>query len=140
MGVVFRSKVDARFGWIALAMPIIALLALFTAPAGDRRLWLPLAAVFLAAVVVCWIFISTYYELRDGHLVTHCGPFRWRIPLGEITAVRESSSTRSGPALSLDRLEVIHRGGKVLVISPADKAAFLAALRECCRKEPASRV
>jgi len=129
MNAVFRSKIDGRFGWIALAMPGVALVALFTAPAGNRLLWIPVSMVFLAAVLVCWIFISTYYELRQDQLVARCGPFIWRVPLAEVTAVRESSSARSGPALSMDRLEIVYRGGRVLVISPADKAGFLAALR-----------
>jgi Bacterial PH domain len=126
--VVFRSKVDAGFGWIALAAPAVALAALFTVPPGNRLLWLPAGMVCLAAVVVCWMFTATYYELRADRLVARCGPFTWRIPLSEVTEVRESSSVRSGPALSLDRLEVVCRGGRVLLISPADKAAFLAAL------------
>ena len=56
-------------------------------------------------------------------------PFRPRIPLEEISAVRESNSVRSGPALSMDRLEIACSNGRVLLISPGDKAGFLAALR-----------
>jgi hypothetical protein len=99
-------------------------------PGGNRVMWIPVGMAVLAALLVCWILLSTRYELEDGALVTHCGPFAWRIPLAEISAVRDSSSARSGPALSMDRLEVIHRGGKVLIISPADKPAFMAALRQ----------
>jgi hypothetical protein len=29
----------------------------------------------------------------------------------------------------MDRLEVVYRGGRVLIISPADKVGFLAAIR-----------
>jgi hypothetical protein len=49
--------------------------------------------------------------------------------LREIAAVRESNSVRSGPALSMDRLEITYRDGRVLLISPDDKSGFLAALR-----------
>ncbi len=129
MNAVFRSKVDGKFRWIALAMPAVAVMALLTAPARSPLLWIPLGAMLLAAAMIGWIFVSTYYELRRDELVTHCGPFTWRIPLAEVTAVRESNSTRSGPALSMDRLEIVHARGKVLIISPADKPRFLAALR-----------
>jgi len=130
MQTAFRSKVDAQFAWIAAAMPGVALLALLTARAHTALLWIPLGMACLAAVIVCWIFLGTYYELLGEELVAHCGPFTWRIPLREISAIRDSGSTRSGPALSLDRLEIVHGGGKRLIVSPADKAGFVAALRE----------
>jgi hypothetical protein len=129
MNTVFRSKIDGGFIWIALAMPGVAFVALFTAPQGNRLLWIPVGMLFLAAIVVCWIFIATYYELQGDQLVAHCGPFSWRVPLAEVTDIRESKSVRSGPALSMDRLEVVYGGGKVLLISPADKSGFVATVR-----------
>lgn len=131
MNAAFRSKVDGRFIWIALAMPLVAFVALLTAPQGNRLLWLPVGVVFVAAVIVCWIFVATYYELRGDQLVAHCGPFTWRIPLAEVSDIRASNTARSGPALSMDRLEIIYGGGKVLVVSPADKAGFVAAAQRC---------
>lgn len=129
MQTAFRSKADARFAWIAVAMPGVALLALLTSRPRTALLWIPLGTACLAAVIVCWIFLATYYEVLSEELVAHCGPFTWRIPLREISDIRDSSSTRSGPALSLDRLEIVHGGGKRLIVSPADKAGFVAALR-----------
>ncbi|HEX5458773.1 MAG TPA: PH domain-containing protein [Steroidobacteraceae bacterium] len=129
MSAMFRSKVDGKFKWLALLLPGAALAALFTTPRGSPMLWLPVGLVFLAALLVCWILFATYYELQADELVAHCGPFTWRIPLREITQVRESSSVRSGPALSMDRLEVVHLGGRVLIVSPADKAQFIAAIQ-----------
>lgn|SRR5512146_2598750 len=126
--VVFRSKVDGGFSLIALAMPYVALVALFTAPPRRHLVWIPVGMAFLAAIFVCWMLVATYYEFRGDELVTHCGPFTWRIPLAEVTDIRESNSTRSGPALSMDRLEIVYGGGRVLIISPADKPRFMAIL------------
>jgi hypothetical protein len=53
---------------------------------------------------------------------------RRRIPLASITALRPTRSPWSAPALSLDRLEVVHGTGSVLV-SPRDKAGFVQAIR-----------
>jgi hypothetical protein len=128
MNAVFRSKVDGTFVWIALAMPCVAFIALFTAPAGNRLLWLPVGMLFLAAGIVCWTTVATYYQLQGDELVARCGPFTWRIPLGEVTAIRESNSVRSGPALSMDRVEIVYGGGRSLLISPVDKARFIATL------------
>jgi hypothetical protein len=130
MNAVFRSKVDRQFKWIGLLMPCLALLVLCSAQPGNRLPWIPLGMVFLATLLVCWTLISTYYELQREQLVAHCGPFSWRIPLAAISEVRVSNTLRSGPALSMDRLEILYQGGKVLVISPADKAGFMAALRQ----------
>jgi len=127
MNAVFRSKIDGGFIWIPLAMPAVTLLALFTAPHGSRLPWIPVGMLFFATVLVCWTFAATYYELSVDQLVARCGPFSWRVPLDRVTAIHESNSVRSGPALSLDRLEIVHDGGKVLLISPADRAGFIAA-------------
>ena len=130
MKAVFRSKIDRGLLWIPLAMPAAALVILFTAPQGSRALWIPVGMLFLAAAIVCWTFAATYYELSDDQLAAHCGPFTWHVPLAEVTGIHESNSVRSGPALSLDRLEILYGGGKVLLISPADKAGFVAAVEQ----------
>ena len=130
MSAVFRSKIDRGFIWIPLAMPGLALLALSTTPHGDCLAWIPVATLLFVTLVVCWTFVATYYELSADELVARCGPFRWRVPLAEVTGVRESRTLRSGPALSMDRLEVLYGNGKVLVISPADKAGFVAAVQQ----------
>ena len=128
MNAVFPSKVDGGFILAALAMPCVALLALLTAPHRNLLLWIPVGMVVLAAILVCWIFAATCYELQGNALVVRCGPFTWRIQLAEVTDIRESASTRSGPALSMDRLEIVNGGGRKLIISPADKARFMAAV------------
>ena len=123
-------------------MPVVALAALYTTPPGNHVRWIPVGMAFLAAAVVCWISVSTYYQLLADQLVIRCGPFTWRIPLAEVTEVRASDSVRSGPALSMDRLEIVYGGGKVLVISPAEKDRFITALQrhaELLRSGPAGR-
>jgi hypothetical protein len=128
--LVFRSKVDGKLTAVGLAMPLVALLALATTPTVQLPLlWLPVLATAGVAVIVVWVVLSTYYAFELPELVVRCGPFAWRVPLRDISAARESTSTRSGPALSMDRIEITYGAGRVLLISPADKAGFLAALR-----------
>ncbi|MEP6886542.1 MAG: PH domain-containing protein [Gammaproteobacteria bacterium] len=128
-GRVFRSKVDGKLAAVGLSMPCVALVAIVMSPGHWGLSWLPVILVVLVAVLVVWVVLSTYYEIQGEALVAHSGPFSWHVPLKEIVAIRESNSVRSGPALSMDRLEIAYRGGRVLLISPADKAGFLAALR-----------
>jgi Bacterial PH domain len=127
MTTMFRSKIDGKFKAVAFIMPCVALVAIGTSPR-VAALWVPAGAILLITVVVLWVTLATYYEFVGEALVAHSGPFSWRIPLKEISAVRESNSVRSGPALSMDRLEITYRNGRVLLISPEDKPGFLAAL------------
>jgi hypothetical protein len=125
----FRSKVDGKLTAVGLAIPGAAILAIVLSPRNSMSvLWLPLILTVLVAVLVLWVMLSTYYEFQGEVLVAHSGPFSWRVPLQDIIAVRESNSPRSGPALSMDRLEIAFGAGRVLLISPADKVGFLAAL------------
>jgi hypothetical protein len=125
----FRSKVDRKLTAIGVAMPGAAILALALSPKNSMSVWwLALTLTALITVFVLWVMLSTYYEFQGEVLVAHSGPFSWRVPLKDITAVRESNSARSGPALSMDRLEIGFGVGRVLLISPADKPGFLAAL------------
>ena len=127
MTTMFRSKIDGKFKAVAFIMPCVALVAVATSPR-VAVLWVPAIAILLITVVVVWVTLATYYEFEGEALVAHSGPFFWRIPLKEISSVRESNSVRSGPALSMDRLEITYRGGRVLLISPEDRLGFLAAL------------
>jgi Bacterial PH domain len=129
MATVFRSKVDRKLKVIGFATPCVALLAIATSARGPAALWLPVIPAVLVTVIVVWVVLSTYYEFSGDQLLIRSGPFFWRVPLEEISSVRESSSLRSGPALSMDRLEITFCGGRVLLISPEDKAGFLAALQ-----------
>jgi Bacterial PH domain len=129
MSAMFPSKVDRNLQVIGLAAPCVALIAIGTTAGHGRGIPFLVAIVTaLVAVIVVWTVLSTYYEFTGDLLVAHCGPFSWRIPLKDIASVRESDSVRSGPALSMDRLEVIWGDGRVLMLSPKDKAGFLAVL------------
>jgi hypothetical protein len=129
MTLLFRSKVDGKLTAIGFAIPCVAVMSIITTrgPASPLS-WLPVAVTVVVAAIVVWVVLSTYYEFQGDALMAHSGPFSWRIALKDICAVRESSSLRSGPALSLDRLEISYLRGRVLLISPADKAGFLAVL------------
>jgi hypothetical protein len=126
----FRSKIDS---WIVvllgagLVLPLV--LAIVPAVAtGRAETLVPLALLLPVVGFVVWIFTATRYTIEGRTLVVRSGPFRWRIDIDGIESVRPSRNPLSSPALSLDRL-AIRRGGKLaMLVSPADKAAFLRAL------------
>ena len=125
MTVRFRSRIDPKLAVAGIAAPCVAAVAVGTT--AHRGSGVPLAVAIVSAVVaamVVWIVLATYYEITDELLVAHSGPFAWRIPLKSICRVRASRSVRSGPALSMERLEITWGAGQVLRISPRDSAGF----------------
>jgi hypothetical protein len=126
---IFRSKIDTKLVAIALAMPALGIITLVTTRhLALRPRWLPLVVAGVVVTLVLWVIFSTYYEFQADLLLVRSGPFSWRIPLKDIFSVRESTSARSGPALSMDRLEIAYGNDRVMLISPGDKAGFLAQL------------
>jgi hypothetical protein len=94
---------------------------------------LALTLCFGTPVFMLWTFYGTSYTLLADELRIRCGPLRFRVPLGEITSVSPSRNPRSGPACSLDRLEIRYGGrGSRILISPDDKRTFLEALLVRC--------
>ena len=130
MALVFRSKIDAKFKALVLALAAVALFTTWTRPkAAPTALWSAMDLLMIgAAALAMWITFTTYYELEHDALVAHSGPFSWRIPLAAIIAVRPSDSSRSGPAMSMDRLEITYGDGRSILVSPADQSGFLAML------------
>lgn len=92
------------------------------------------AFFFCGTTFLCiWVVYSTCYYLTAEELVAISGPFHFRVPLEKITQVAPNSSMLSGPACSLDRLQIDYTGSKWgLLVSPKDKDAFLQAILEHC--------
>ena len=124
----FRSKIDL---WLGCAI-LIGILVSGTVTVGllFQEGVAALAIIpLLATSLSVWLVLGTWYGVTQTHLIVHCGPFRTAVPISNIRAIRPTRTVLSAPALSLDRLEVVHTGG-ALVISPADKAGFIRALKE----------
>ena len=90
------------------------------------------ASMFIGGVILpIWLVRSTFYVLDDQQLAVRSGPFRWSIPISKIKSVRRTRSMLSGPALSLDRVQI--RYGRfgifgMVLISPENRDQFLADL------------
>lgn len=115
---------------LILGLSLIASLAVVLDVGPDAGGWIGLSPFLLACSLVAWIWLGTGYRFEDGALLARSGPFRWRIPLGEIVEVLPTRSPLASPALSLDRLEVRYgRDGilldGILLISPEDPERFL---------------
>ena len=129
----FPSKVDSWLIPIILISIAGMITALIVVMIEDTR-WPVRAMVIVVTVLVTFllfsVFRNTYYELADGNLRVVSGPFRWTIPLSNITEIRPTRNPLSSPALSMDRLKVSYGKKRFILISPADKDGFLRAIEQ----------
>lgn len=130
MTIVFRSRIDPLLACLVIAPMVLAsvLVVQRAAARGQRPGAVAIATLTGSIALVAWIFATTAYRLSDRELLVTSGPLRVRVPLAQIQRITHTRSLLSAPALSLDRLEISYGKGKVVVISPKDRAAFLAAV------------
>lgn len=83
----------------------------------------------LVVAFMVWLYFATKYVVTDDALIVHGGLFTKTIPLPSITSVTDTRNPLASPAFSLDRLEIKYGEGKMILISPKDKAAFRADLK-----------
>jgi hypothetical protein len=132
--LIFRSDRDTPLTLALLVLPLILLFAMFgpwlgRAPPAPLR-WLSAIALMFGVVMPVWVYFGTDYTLRATELLIRSGPFRWRIPLAVIHEVSESRSSRSSPALSMNRLAIRFGADRTLLISPQDRQEFCRELEQ----------
>lgn len=127
----FKSKVDR---WILVLLVVVILAQVWAigtvaSQAGDPLLTTAMILVGIAIVaLIVWLTLGTHYTVDRGTLKIVSGPFRWKVPIDQITAVEATKSPLSSPALSLDRMRIRYGKNRRIMISPADKAGFLKAI------------
>ena len=89
---------------------------------GDAELAI-VAPLHLLGIALVLSGFHVRYWIADSILHVRASFFRWKIPVDSIVSVKPTRSWMSGPALSLDRLEILHERGVVL-ISPREREAF----------------
>jgi hypothetical protein len=118
--------------WGGVASMLAPALALGqAAPPIGGWVWLAAGIPIAGAGFMLWVLYGTVYTFAGDLLVIRCGPFRFRVTLTEVRSVEPTRSPLSSPACSLDRLLIRH-GSRQIMVSPADKAGFLAELQMRC--------
>ncbi|MBL8309527.1 MAG: PH domain-containing protein [Burkholderiales bacterium] len=127
MATVYRSKTDAwLLAVLAIAMAASIFGAFMTFAAGSPAAWaISLFTLLLGVGLPLWLVLSTRYTLGHGQLLVQSGPFRWRVPIADITSITPTSNALSSPALSLDRLRIDYGHAKSLMISPRNREQFI---------------
>lgn len=127
----FSSKVDWWLAVIVISVPLIsvgtAVVGLVTGDTGAV-----VGAVLTLALVGALYLGGVWpnaYEVDERELVVRFGLVRSRIPLDQITRITPSRNPLASSALSLDRIRLDRRRGSFVLVSPADRAGFVDAIR-----------
>lgn len=126
----FPTKMDAWLLAILILLPAgVAVATAYAFVVGQGAL-VSLASLGMVVVLYAGLIFPMRYGIGEGQLLIRHGLVTQRCRLAEIRSVKPTRSPLSSPALSLDRLEVRKGDGffDAVMISPADKAGFLAAL------------
>ncbi len=127
----FKSKVDRWIFVLLIVVIIVQIVAVGSAALQARDPIVTTGLIFLMIAVVglmVWLLLGTHYTVDRGVIKIVSGPFRWKVPIDQITSVTASKSPLSSPALSLDRIYIRYGKWRRIMVSPADKAGFLKAI------------
>jgi hypothetical protein len=122
---VYRSKISS-FIILSAAVPILAVGAFYI----SYQSWGPLGFLSLIITFVIYLYRTTYYAIKGNTLNVHSGfMINTDINIGKIKTITETSTILSAPAWSTDRIEIFYNIFDSIVISPPDKARFVADLQ-----------
>jgi hypothetical protein len=123
--IIYRSKIG--LGILAF---IVIVLGTTTVILIVNRAWVGLIPMAFVTFLIVNIYTGTYYKITaDNRLIIKCGIVEtYEIEIKEIYSVTKSNAAWSSPALSLDRLEINFKDGRVL-ISPKDRKKFIEDLK-----------
>ena len=133
INAVFTSKIDLWLALLMLGSSLLLILVpvwewMYNNSSISRILFISLFTM-PGAILLLLIFFNVKYSLSADKLFVKNGFSTQSISLKDITHITPTNSTLSAPALSLDRIEIIYKGGSI-VISPKDKDGFYHAIQE----------
>lgn len=111
---------------------LVGLLTIIEVSYFFNGLYLPaILCLGLTGVVIFPIVLNTYYTITSSNLLkVKCGfLINLSVPVESIRKIVPTKTILSAPALSFDRLEVFYNKFDSVVISPQNKADFIATLQ-----------
>jgi hypothetical protein len=95
------------------------------------KAWTGIIILACCAAFIGHLFAMTDYTVSGSMLKVRSGIIiNMVIDIATITKIEPTDSILSSPALSFDRLEVFYNKYDSVIISPKDKAGFIAKLKE----------
>lgn len=124
---VYRSKIDAWF-----AIPLTVLLAAILVIAVWQGEWFVGLFLLLVIAFILQMLFTTYYTITDDNILKiRCGfLYKKDFPVSTIRKIEKNYLALSSPAASFDRLELFYGKYDSVLVSPKQKAEFIADLLE----------
>ncbi|WP_095497931.1 PH domain-containing protein [Paraferrimonas haliotis] len=135
--MIFYSKMD---WWLSLIMVATICICSYSVYTAFFRESAPPSWFTIGLIVIVGIFLpisilsSTKYQVDGNMLSINSGPFSWKVEISSIKSIRKTRSIISSPALSLDRIELQHSNG-IILVSPSNKDEFVKALNAVREKK-----
>lgn len=125
MAATFKSKIG-----LELVIPLGVILTGASIPMIMDGAWPGLIIVGLVALFTGHMIYTTYYVIDNGIINIRCGFLvNQNVEVSSIKSIKETNNALSSPASSLDRLEIAYNKYDSVMISPKDKAGFIALLK-----------
>ena len=121
-----RSKIG-----LEILIPTALILGTVTTIVIIHAVWIGIIICSLGILLLVNVYTGTTYKITTGkRLLIKCGILEtYDIDIMEIEWIKKCNEITSAPALSIDRLEINYKGGRVL-ISPRDKKKFITDLKQ----------
>ena len=125
MKETYRSKIS-----LSIVLPIAIIIGGMLILMLILGMWPGVLIVGIVLAFITHMFMNTYYTIDGSELYVRSGfIINVRIDIATITKIEPTNTMLSSPALSFDRLEVFYNKYDSVIISPGDKAGFIAKLR-----------
>ncbi|MDP1579697.1 MAG: PH domain-containing protein [Candidatus Didemnitutus sp.] len=130
----FRSRIDL---WLVILL-MLAVLAPVAAAIGlhlqgeSKGVWLLAIWGTLVGTLVAILSFPLRYTLRADRLHLQSGLLQWDVLYRDMRSAAKSINPLAAPAWSLLRVKIVTIDGSLVLISPDDRDAFLAELRQRC--------
>lgn len=131
-----KSKVKIDL-WVSIVFWLcnaIFFVFAFVIPYSD--IWIYFCFVFPIIIIIFWILIESYYELKDDLIYMKIGPFFGRIRYENIKSLSYKTSLIGSMALSTQRIEIKEHNKNYFMgtthISPVNREEFFNELKGRC--------
>lgn len=119
----FKSKKDTWLSLLIWGVIILMVLLMIV----DKSVMIYITGVFIIPLLL-WLWFGTSYKIKEELLKIKSGPFRSTVNIEDIKRLNAIKTFLAGPALSIDRIEILHRKYDIAIVSPKDKTEFVRAL------------
>lgn len=93
----------------------------------DKSVMIYIVGVLTISLLL-WLWFGTSYKIEEELLKIKSGPFRSTVNIEDIKRLNATKTLLAGPALSIDRIEILHKKYDIAIVSPKDRTEFVQAL------------